>query len=139
MGDVPCPACGHSESEVFDSRPHTRPRGRRRRRKCSRCGERYTTIEVVYHKWGGRWIATRRQDLPLSPQQRAIIAALRRAAPAGLSSFELAQVIHAHRADGGPEWATKGIAAQVAFIRDRLGDEAVLTVGKRYKLGSMPQ
>lgn len=140
MGDdIPCPACGCVESDVTDSQPHSHPRGRRRRRKCSSCGERYTTIETVYVKWGGRWLSIRRADLPLSPQQRAIIKALREAAPGSLSSREVAQVLHAHRADGGPEWAAKGVCAQISFIRDRLGDEAVLTVGKRYKLGSMPQ
>lgn len=39
-----CPACGNRESEVIDSRP---TRGRiRRRRVCSSCSGRFTTVEI---------------------------------------------------------------------------------------------
>lgn len=108
-----------------------------RQRKCQNCGERFHTLEIVHVKWGGRWVPTRRADLPLSPQQRAIIRALREALPGALSSSEVAQVVHGHRSDGGPEWAAKGICAQVSFIRDRIGDDAIITMGKRYKLGAI--
>lgn len=41
-----CPECGHSSSEVKDSRPA--PRGRiRRRRQCHHCQAKYTTYEVA--------------------------------------------------------------------------------------------
>lgn len=47
MGDsgIGCPICGHEESSVADSRPSDGYI--RRRRKCLKCGGRYTTREMV--------------------------------------------------------------------------------------------
>ena len=43
--DVSCPFCKSSASvEIFDSRPFAG--GQRRRRKCGRCGKRWTTVEL---------------------------------------------------------------------------------------------
>lgn len=42
---MPCPACGHSRSDVWDSRV-TKNNWQRRRRKCGSCGNRWTTIEL---------------------------------------------------------------------------------------------
>jgi hypothetical protein len=39
-----CPACGHPDSTVMDSR--SSPAGLRRRRRCLSCQHRWTTIEV---------------------------------------------------------------------------------------------
>jgi len=44
-----CPYCGHSDSKVIDSRDASE--GVRRRRKCLRCGGRFTTYER-FHKGG---------------------------------------------------------------------------------------
>jgi hypothetical protein len=41
---MPCPACGGA-SRVLDSRP-TPDQGHRRRRRCAKCGERFTTYEI---------------------------------------------------------------------------------------------
>lgn len=41
---VPCPTCNHAFSEVIDSRCINGIR--RRRRKCVKCNERYSTVEV---------------------------------------------------------------------------------------------
>ena len=43
---VPCPACGSREVGVIDSRSWEDANERRRRRECSGCGHRWTTIEV---------------------------------------------------------------------------------------------
>lgn len=43
-GPQPCPACGCGNSSTTDSRPS--PRGVRRRRCCTDCGERFTTYEL---------------------------------------------------------------------------------------------
>lgn len=42
-----CPACGHEEDKVVDSRPSQDGRAIRRRRECLQCHERYTTYEYV--------------------------------------------------------------------------------------------
>ncbi len=40
-----CPACGHTESKVVDSRPSEDGSSIRRRRECLSCGRRFTTYE----------------------------------------------------------------------------------------------
>lgn len=40
-----CPACGHLESKVVDSRPVEEGASIRRRRECLACGQRFTTYE----------------------------------------------------------------------------------------------
>lgn len=42
-----CPFCGHSESQVKDSRPSEDGAAIRRRRSCPQCGGRFTTFERV--------------------------------------------------------------------------------------------
>lgn len=41
-----CPTCGYEESKVVDSRSTTDGDRIRRRRKCIKCGERFTTYEM---------------------------------------------------------------------------------------------
>lgn len=40
-----CPACGHNDSKVVDSRPSDDATSIRRRRECLKCGRRFTTYE----------------------------------------------------------------------------------------------
>ncbi len=47
-----CPMCGNENTNVIDSRE--RPRGVRRRRKCTACDSRFTTIELVTDTGPGR-------------------------------------------------------------------------------------
>jgi transcriptional repressor NrdR len=42
-----CPFCGHDDTQVKDSRPSEDGSSIRRRRFCSNCGQRFTTIERV--------------------------------------------------------------------------------------------
>jgi transcriptional repressor NrdR len=42
-----CPFCGHDDTQVKDSRPTEDSSAIRRRRFCSNCGQRFTTIERV--------------------------------------------------------------------------------------------
>ena len=42
-----CPACGHPESKVLDSRPANEGASIRRRRECLGCQKRFTTFETV--------------------------------------------------------------------------------------------
>ena len=42
-----CPFCGHDDSQVKDSRPTDDAAAIRRRRFCTGCGQRFTTIERV--------------------------------------------------------------------------------------------
>lgn len=42
-----CPICGHTESQVKDSRPSEEGAAIRRRRLCPECGGRFTTVERV--------------------------------------------------------------------------------------------
>ena len=42
-----CPACGHEDSQVKDSRPTEDGAAIRRRRQCEACGARFTTFERI--------------------------------------------------------------------------------------------
>lgn len=42
-----CPACGHTESKVLDSRPNNDYSTIRRRRECTKCQKRFTTFETI--------------------------------------------------------------------------------------------
>ncbi len=42
-----CPACGHDDTQVKDSRPVEDGAGIRRRRQCPKCDHRFTTFERV--------------------------------------------------------------------------------------------
>ncbi|HWA79673.1 MAG TPA: transcriptional regulator NrdR [Acetobacteraceae bacterium] len=42
-----CPYCGHDDTQVKDSRPTEDGAAIRRRRSCTACGQRFTTIERV--------------------------------------------------------------------------------------------
>ena len=42
-----CPFCGHEDTQVKDSRPSEDGSAIRRRRSCSGCGQRFTTVERV--------------------------------------------------------------------------------------------
>jgi transcriptional repressor NrdR len=44
---VRCPACGHEDDKVVDSRAVRDGQGVRRRRECSSCRQRYTTYEYI--------------------------------------------------------------------------------------------
>jgi transcriptional repressor NrdR len=44
---VHCPFCGHDDTQVKDSRPTDDGTAIRRRRSCSSCGQRFTTVERV--------------------------------------------------------------------------------------------
>ncbi|HSG26957.1 MAG TPA: transcriptional regulator NrdR [Candidatus Krumholzibacterium sp.] len=45
-----CPACGHDEDKVVDSRSTKENSAVRRRRECTSCGHRFTTYEYVEHR-----------------------------------------------------------------------------------------
>ena len=45
--DIQCPSCGSTITKIVDTRPVID--GRRRRRKCSRCGERFYSWEFAEH------------------------------------------------------------------------------------------
>lgn len=45
-----CPACGHDEDKVVDSRSTKENSAVRRRRECTACGHRFTTYEYVEHR-----------------------------------------------------------------------------------------
>lgn len=81
-----CPACGHLESKVVDSRPSDDGSVIRRRRECLECGRRFTTYEraeenpLIVVKSDGSSEAYDRQKLmrglliacakrPISPEQ----------------------------------------------------------------------
>lgn len=81
-----CPACGHIESKVVDSRPADEGSAIRRRRECLSCGRRFTTYErlgdnpLIVIKSDGSSEAYDRQKLmrglliacakrPISPEQ----------------------------------------------------------------------
>ena len=44
-----CPACGHEEDKVVDSRATKENSAVRRRRECLKCGQRFNTYEYIEH------------------------------------------------------------------------------------------
>jgi transcriptional repressor NrdR len=74
-----CPFCGHEDTQVKDSRPAEDGAAIRRRRFCTSCGQRFTTVERVQLreltvvKSGGR-----RQPFDLEKLSRSIRTALRK-------------------------------------------------------------
>lgn len=67
-----CPFCGHDDTQVKDSRPADDGAAIRRRRSCTNCGQRFTTIErvqlrdLVVVKTDGRRVAFDRDKLARS-------------------------------------------------------------------------
>lgn len=61
-----CPACGHDETDVLDSRGTDQGRGIRRRRECQACKRRFTTYESV----GADPIFVRKKDGDREPFSR---------------------------------------------------------------------
>ncbi len=67
-----CPFCGHDDTQVKDSRPADDGAAIRRRRSCTNCGQRFTTIErvqlrdLVVVKSDGRRVAFDRDKLARS-------------------------------------------------------------------------
>src|ERR1700761_1281160 len=67
-----CPFCGHEDTQVKDSRPADDGGSIRRRRLCTNCGQRFTTIErvqlreLVVQKSDGRRVAFDRDKLARS-------------------------------------------------------------------------
>lgn len=86
-----CPYCGGADSRVLDSRAHRETAGIRRRRQCTSCGVRFTTLEkaeseplVVIKRDGrrelfdpakilrGLVLAGRKRNIPLSRWQQVV-------------------------------------------------------------------
>ena len=65
-----CPYCNSAESQVKDSRPHEEDGTIRRRRICSECGARFTTIERVQM----RDLVVRKKSGALEPFDRDKLA-----------------------------------------------------------------
>jgi transcriptional repressor NrdR len=67
-----CPFCGHEETQVKDSRPAEDGAAIRRRRSCTGCGQRFTTVErvqlreITVLKTDGRRVAFDRDKLARS-------------------------------------------------------------------------
>ena len=67
-----CPFCGHDDTQVKDSRPADDGGAIRRRRSCTNCGQRFTTVErvqlreLVVVKSDGRRVAFDRDKLARS-------------------------------------------------------------------------
>ena len=74
-----CPFCGHEDTQVKDSRPTEDSSAIRRRRFCTNCGQRFTTVErvqlreLIVVKSDGRRVAFDRDKLA-----RSIRTALRK-------------------------------------------------------------
>lgn len=107
-GGVRCPACGHSESTVVDSRAASY--GIRRRRRCKLCGLRSTTVEV------------------LKEDSRAVIAAFKVAnllsmlPPYRRLTVERMILALAHEATGGTDVADTEAAAIAAAAAANVPD-----------------
>ncbi|MGH7056358.1 MAG: transcriptional regulator NrdR [Acetobacteraceae bacterium] len=67
-----CPFCGHDDTQVKDSRPSEDGAAIRRRRACTACGQRFTTVErvqlreLIVVKADGRRVPFEREKLARS-------------------------------------------------------------------------
>lgn len=100
-----CPACGHNETDVVDSRSTDQGRGIRRRRECKSCKRRFTTYESV----GEDPIFVRKKDGAREPFSRekllaGLVTACRKR-PVTLETLEefVGSVEARLRADNGRE------------------------------------
>ena len=71
-----CPFCGHPDSRVIDSRPDDAIGGVRRRRECTACSRRFTTLERV--ELGGIAVV-KKDDRREEFDREKVIAGARRA------------------------------------------------------------
>lgn len=72
-----CPFCGGSETAVLESRVAGDGEGIRRRRECSKCGKRFTTVEKV--KGSVLWVVKkdgRREPFDREKVKRGILRAI---------------------------------------------------------------
>ena len=83
-----CPACGHADTKVLDTRDHQV--GRARRRRCSACGRRFSTMERI----ATEDLMVRKRDGRLEPFSRTkLVRGVTRAArlyalaPADINAF----------------------------------------------------
>jgi transcriptional repressor NrdR len=83
-----CPACGHENTKVVDSRLH--PSGRRRSRRCPACGHHFSTVEHI----STEDLMVRKRDGRLEPFSRTklvrgvtLAARLYALAPADINAF----------------------------------------------------
>lgn len=73
--DHACPQCHQRDSEVIDSRG-TEENGIRRRRRCARCGHRYTTRERI--EAGHQRVAAMDRIEDLLAEAQTLLATIRR-------------------------------------------------------------
>lgn len=114
-----CPACGHPDSRVLDSRPVQDQRVIRRRRECEICGNRFTTYErheepplVVVKK------DLSREAFDIQKLIRGLVRACERR-PVSMSEIEglAADVERAVRRRGSEEISSRAIGE---LVMDRL-------------------
>jgi transcriptional repressor NrdR len=110
-----CPFCGHDETQVKDSRPADDGQAIRRRRFCTSCGQRFTTVErvqlreLVVVKADGRRVAFDRDKL-----LRSVRVAMRKR-PVGEERIEriVNGIVRQLEASGEPEVQSKQIGELV--------------------------
>lgn len=110
-----CPFCGHDDTQVKDSRPADEGSAIRRRRSCTSCGQRFTTVErvqlreLVVVKSDGRRVPFDRDKLA-----RSVRVALRKR-PVGDERQELIVngIVRQLEASGEAEVASKQIGELV--------------------------
>jgi hypothetical protein len=59
-------------------------------------------------------------SMPFSAHHRAIVAALVKAYPKSVRTWDLVDVLYGHDPDGGPEDANRSVASMMQHVRGRL-------------------
>ena len=130
-----CPFCGHDDTQVKDSRPADDGGAIRRRRSCTNCGQRFTTIErvqlreLVVTKADGRRVAFDRDKLA-----RSVRVALRKR-PVDDERIEriVNGMVRKLEASGEPEISSKMVGELVMTTLKEVDEVAYVRFASVYR------
>lgn len=67
-----------------------------------------------------------------SPNQQRILSMLQEAGGRWMPSSKIAEALHSHRKDGGPEYAAVSVRVTIFNMRSKLEDRGIKVEGKPY-------
>src|SRR5713226_6549975 len=122
---VRCPACGHEDTRVVDSREAEDGQSIRRRRACDKCGERFTTRE---RSESARIQVLKRDGSRQEFDRRKLASAIGKAASKGLSGDEIDRLIDELEASVRQSGASEIPSGRIGeMVLDRLAERDPLS------------
>ena len=129
-----CPACGHEEDKVIDSRATREGRAIRRRRECLECAHRFTTYEYVEVD---TLVVVKKDHRRESFNRQKLISGIARATekrPVSMSDIEeLVDRVEIDLQKAGPEITTRQIGERVMEELQRLDEVAYVRFASVYR------